>query len=67
MGTLRQRLRFSSDRRAVTAIEYAIIGVVIAVVSVSGFTNLGSHISAMVSAADTALVRPAPPNSTDRD
>jgi pilus assembly protein Flp/PilA len=37
--------RFSSDQRAVTAIEYALIAALIAVVIIGSVSTLGSHVS----------------------
>ncbi len=37
--------KFKVDRRAVTAIEYALIAALIAVVIIAAATNLGGHIS----------------------
>jgi Flp pilus assembly pilin Flp len=52
MNPLRQLLRFGADNRAVTALEYGVIGVVIAVVVAGGYTQIGNHLSTMVSAAN---------------
>ena len=38
--------KFSADRRAVTAIEYALIAALIAVVIIGGVTALGSNAQA---------------------
>ena len=37
--------KFSADRRAVTAIEYALIAALIAVVIIGAVTNLGTGVS----------------------
>jgi Flp pilus assembly pilin Flp len=48
MSTLRQLL----NERAVTAIEYGVIGVAVAAVVVAGFTSIGGHLSGMVTTAN---------------
>jgi Flp pilus assembly pilin Flp len=53
MNPLRQLLRLGADDRAVTALEYGIIGVLIAVVVAGGYTQIGNRLSAMVSATNT--------------
>jgi pilus assembly protein Flp/PilA len=45
----------ASNKRGATAIEYAIIAGLIAVVSVTGFTAVGTGINAKVAEAKTAL------------
>jgi pilus assembly protein Flp/PilA len=42
---IRQFLRLKLDQRAVTAIEYALIAALIAVVIVGAATTLGTHVS----------------------
>ena len=44
-SVLYQIHRLRQDRRAVTAIEYALIAALIAVVIVGAATNLGKHVS----------------------
>lgn len=46
---------FASNKRGATAIEYAIIAGLIAVVSVAGFTAVGTGIDAKIGEAETAL------------
>ena len=53
MNTLQRLLQFAADNRAVTALEYGIIGVLVAVVVAGGYTQIGNHLSAMVSATNT--------------
>ncbi|GLR67615.1 hypothetical protein GCM10010909_22960 [Acidocella aquatica] len=42
---LRMALRLKSDNRAVTAIEYALIAALIAVVIIGAVTTLGTNVS----------------------
>jgi Flp pilus assembly pilin Flp len=48
-------LVLSTDRRAVTALEYTLIAAVIATVVVTAFTGLGTHMQTMVNTANAAL------------
>ncbi len=45
VNILRQSLSLKSDNRAVTAIEYALIAALIAVVIIGAVTTLGSGVS----------------------
>lgn len=47
--------KLAANKRGATAIEYAIIAGLIAVVSVAGFTAVGTGISTKVGEAETAL------------
>jgi pilus assembly protein Flp/PilA len=45
MNTIRTLLKFKSDRRAVTALEYGMIAALVAVVAITGFKALGSNLN----------------------
>ena len=47
--------KFSADRRAVTAIEYALIAALIAVVIIGAVTNLGTGVSSTFNSVATQL------------
>lgn len=43
------------DRRGVTALEYGIIAALVAVVLITGFTTLGTNLSAKLTTINNAL------------
>lgn len=52
---LRMALRFKADDRAVTAIEYALIAALIAVVIIGAVTTLGTGVSSTFSTVASEL------------
>ncbi len=55
LALLKQVARLQSDRQAVTAIEYALIAALIAVVIIGAVTSLGSNVSTTFNAVSNAL------------
>jgi pilus assembly protein Flp/PilA len=45
MKTIRNLLKLTSDKRAVTALEYGMIAALIAVVCIGGFATIGTKLS----------------------
>jgi Flp pilus assembly pilin Flp len=45
----------NSDTRAVTALEYGMIGALIAVIAISGFTGVGKDISSKLSSVNASM------------
>ncbi len=48
-------LRLKADRRGVTALEYGLIASLIAVVIITGVTNIGTELAAKFTAIATAI------------
>jgi pilus assembly protein Flp/PilA len=55
MDIIRQLQNLTSDKRGVTALEYGMIAALIAIVVVTGFTQLGQHLSVMVSTINASI------------
>lgn len=47
--------RFSSDKRAVTAMEYGLIAALVAVVIIAGLTTLGSKLTGLFTTISSSL------------
>ena len=48
-------LGLNKDKRAVTALEYAMIAALVAVVAITGFTTLGSNINSTLATVNSKL------------
>ena len=46
---------FTTDKRAVTALEYCMIAALIAVLAISGFTGIGKNLSTTLSSVNTTM------------
>jgi pilus assembly protein Flp/PilA len=46
---------FTTDKRAVTALEYGMIAALIAVIAISGFTGVGKSLSSTLSSVNSSL------------
>jgi pilus assembly protein Flp/PilA len=55
MEIIKQLLNLNSDKRAVTALEYGMIAALIAVVVVTGFSNLGTHLSGVITNINASI------------
>lgn len=55
MNMIRKLLKFNSDERAVTALEYGMIAALIAVVAIGGFSTLGKGLSTTLNNVNSAI------------
>jgi pilus assembly protein Flp/PilA len=58
MNYVRKLLKFNSDKRAVTALEYGMIAALIAAVCIGGFSTVGGTLSSKLSVINYSMTNP---------